>query len=298
MSDIAWGTHVRGMDRPIAVDSAFFQGMIEEIDPDVMIFAGDSIRDRCSRNRAGDLQQFLAVLRYLDRSDRFGVIVQGNNDDRAGEYGAILRAAEDSPCIYEISSRRKTVGGIRFLGVPYGRERQIARSGGSGVDMLVAHTPLSRRAWLFDLGARLVLCGHYDNRVTDVGETAFVSLDCSPFSYAVIDWQKEGIRIGYHCRLRGSVCDIAVERGSRRRTAHTCDPEIYRQLTAGRGSVPYGARMEVLREAKRRLPDLDRDGRIDLLRRLVEAGIPRTHIEQYIGRARVQGAYLRQPFHS
>jgi hypothetical protein len=277
-SDLSWGTRERGAPAGCKVDRDSFLRRVEEASPAIVVFAGDAAYDRCSRSGLDETELFLGLLREIAAAGRHCVIVEGNNDDTMGTYGRVRDAAGESPYLHEISGEVQDVRGIRFLGVPTGRERRMARSAEGPVDIVVAHAPLANRVWLFDLPAACVITGHYGMMVGKVAGKAYLSLDCSPASYAVIDWDEGWRRVEYAagtCRL-----EMRPEEGI---AADGCDPAELRRLTGGRGSLPYREEVEALRRAKLEIATL---GREEAFRRLLGMGIKKTHIERYLGNRR------------
>lgn len=275
-SDLAWGTREKGSSGA-RVGIGSFLRPVEETNPAIVVFAGDGAYDRCSRSRLDETELFLALLRAIAAGGRHCVVVEGNNDDTRGTYSRVRDAAGANPYIHEISGEVETVQGIRFLGVPTGKERAMARSVDGSVDIVVAHAPLADRIWLFDLPAACIVTGHYGMMAAVVTGKAYITLDCSPASYAVIDWEEEW-RIEY---VAGS-CRIDLRPGERF-AAPGCDPALLKDLTEGRGEIPYPDEVEALRRAKR---ESAASGRKEVFERLLGEGIKKTHIERYLGRGR------------
>lgn len=284
-SDLAWGTREQGAPAGRKVDETSFLRLVEETDPAIVVFAGDAAYDRCSRSGLDETELFLGLLRRIAAAGRHSVVVEGNNDDTMGTYGRVRKAAEASPYIHEITGEARVVCGIRFLGVPTGKERRMAKSAHEKVDIVVAHAPLANRVWLFDLPAACILTGHYGMMVAEIAGKAYVSLDCSPASYAVIDREERWRRIGY----AAGACRIDLRPGERF-AATGCDPALFRDLTEGTGPLPYGEEVEALRRAKR---DIATGGREEVVERLLAIGIKKTHIERYLGRRGLPGRRAR-----
>ncbi len=278
-SDLAWGTRERGSPAGRKVDAASFLRRVGEADPDIVVFAGDAAYDRCSRSGLDETELFLGLLWEIAGAGRHCVIVEGNNDDTMGTYGRVRDAAD--PHIHEISGRAKTVQGIRFLGVPTGKEKRMAESAWRAVDVVVAHAPLANRVWLFDLPAACILTGHYGMMAGEIAGKAYAAIDCSPASYAVIDWEEGWRRIEY---IAGA-CRITM-RPEEEVAATGCDAAEIRRLTEGTGPLPYPDEVRALRRAKRELASI---GREEAFRRLLGMGIRKTHIERYLGGRRVPG---------
>jgi hypothetical protein len=271
-SDLSWGTKERGAPGGRKVDRDSFLRLIARVDPEIVVFAGDGAYDRCSRSGLDETELFLGLLHEITSAGRHCVIVEGNNDDKMGTYARVREAAEASPYIHEISGKAETACGIRFLGVPTGKEKRMAGSAEGPVDIVVAHAPLANRVWLFDLRAACILTGHYGMMASVVAGKAYLALDCSPASYAVI----EPGRIEYvagPCRI--------VMRPGEEITATECDPALLRDLTIGRGPLPYREEVEALRRAKREIATL---GWEEAVLRLLALGIRKTHIERYLGK--------------
>ncbi|KAF5087439.1 hypothetical protein DSECCO2_46250 [anaerobic digester metagenome] len=276
-SDLAWGTQEKGPSGGrVAIGS--FLHHIEDTDPAIVVFAGDGAYDRCSRSGLDETELFLDLLHEIASAGRHCVIVEGNNDDKMGTYARVREAAEASPYIHEISGKAETVAGIRFLGVPTGKEKRMAGSAEGPVDIVVAHAPLANRVWLFDLRAACILTGHYGMMASVVAGKAYIALDCSPASYVVIEWEEGWRRIGY---VAGS-CRIDLRPGERFAAAGCSTAEL-RRLTEGQGTLPYPDEVETLRQAKREIAIL---GREKVFRRLLGMGIKKTHIERYLGKGK------------
>ena len=279
-SDLAWGTRERGSSGDRRVDETSFLRRVDEIDPQIVVFAGDAAYDRCSRSTLDETDLFLGLLRRIAAAGKHCVVVEGNNDDTMGTYGRVREAAEANPYIHEISGKAETVQGIRFLGVPTGKEKRMARSAEGPVDIVVAHAPLANRVWLFDIPAACVITGHYGMMTTVVAGKAYLALDCSPASYAAIEWEDGWRRIEYATRT----CRITMRRREGI-AADGCDPATLRTLTEGQGTLPYPDEVEALRRAKR---EIATGGREEVFRRLLGMGIRKTHIERYLGSRRDQ----------
>jgi hypothetical protein len=146
------------------------------------------------------------------------------------------------------------------------------------VDIVVAHAPLANRVWLFDIPAACVVTGHYGMMACVVAGKAYVALDCSPASYAVIDREDGWRRIEYVARA----CRLTMRRGEGI-AADGCGPAELRRLTEGTGPLPFREEVEALRRAKNEIPTL---GREEAFRRLLALGIKKTHIERYLGSRR------------
>lgn len=271
-SDLTWGTRERGAPGGKKVDTDSFLRLVGEINPALVVFAGDGAYDRCSRSGLDETELFLGLLHEITSAGRHCVIVEGNNDDKMGTYARVREAAEASPFLHEISGKAETACGIRFLGVPTGKEKRMARSAEGPADIVVAHAPLADRIWLFDLPAPCIVTGHYGMMVSVVAGKAYIALDCSPASYAVI----EPGRIEYvagPCRI--------VMRPGEEITATECDPALLRDLTIGRGPLPFRDEVEALRRARQ---EVATEGRDEVFLRLLGMGIRKTHIERYLGK--------------
>lgn len=284
-SDLAWGTRERDSPGGRKVDEISFLRRIEETDPAIVVFAGDAAYDRCSRSGLDEMELFLGLLRKIASAGRHCIVVEGNNDDTYDTYGRVREAAGASPFLHEASGKVEAVCGIRFLGVPTGMERRMVNSTHEEVDVVVAHAPLANRVWLFDLPAACIVTGHYGMMAGVVAGKAYIALDCSPSSYAVIDWEEGWRRVAYvagTCRI-----EVRREEGI---AATGCDPALLRDLTEGRGVLPYREEVEALRRAKR---EIATPGREEIARRLLGMGIKKTHIERYLGDRGLPGRRAR-----
>lgn len=271
---------MRGSSGNRRVDASSFLRVVRETDPAIVVFAGDAAYDRCSRAEPNETDRFIGLLRHLVSAGRHCIVVEGNNDDSIGTYNRVRDAAEASPYLHEVSSRTEAVCGIRFLGVSTGNERRVAGSTREAVDIVVAHAPTANRTWLFDLPAACIVTGHYGMLVGEIAGKAYIALDCSPFSYAVIDWQQGWQRIEYAAASAIGTCRIEMRR-EEGFAATGCDPPLFRRLTEGEGHIPYRDEIEALRRAK---SEAATSGREEVIDRLLSMGIQKTHIERYLGR--------------
>ncbi|MCK9306056.1 MAG: metallophosphoesterase [Methanoculleus sp.] len=277
-SDLSWGTRERGAPAGCKVDRDSFLRRVEEASPAIVVFAGDAAYDRCSRSGLDETELFLGLLQEIAAGGRHCVVVEGNNDDTMGTYGRVRDAAGASPYLHEISGKAETVRGIRFLGVPTGREKRMAGPAEGPVDIVVAHAPLANRVWLFDIPSACILTGHYGMMAGVVAGKAYVALDCSPASWAVIDWDERWRRIEY------TVGACRIEMHPEEEVAATgCDPAELRRLTEGTGALPFREEVEALRRVK---SEIATPGREEAFRRLLALGIKKTHIERYLGSRR------------
>ncbi|WP_214020210.1 metallophosphoesterase [Methanoculleus sp.] len=139
-SDLAWGTREQGSHGGRKVDRDSFLRLVEEADPDIVVFAGDSACDRCSRSGLDETELFLGLLRQIASAEKHCIVVEGNNDDTLGTYGRVRDAGVAGPpgtvteprlpyrlspgppyiCIWTRSSKR------------YGRSSRRRRTPGSG----------------------------------------------------------------------------------------------------------------------------------------------------------------------
>lgn len=266
--------------------------MIDGISPDVVVFAGDNIYDSGSTGNVDDIKEFITVLSYLESKERYAIIIEGNHDNTYDNYYKILKKIQNSQYIFELSLKQKVIQGVHFWGVPYGAERQEAELTKQNIDIVIAHPEYSNRTWLLDINTQFVVCGHFDNCLTDIQGQALVSLNCSPFSYAVIDWQNGYQKITYCYRRMGKSCNIQLLR----KEGHFCqivydNSKVARQLLEGAEDLPYSRMIEELRKAKKEIKTLDQTGQIELLNHLIKLGIPKTHIERYIGKKRLLYRY-------
>jgi len=159
-SDLSWGTREKEASGG-QVEIGSFLRLVEEADPDIVVFTGDAAYDRCSHSGLDETELFLGLLRQIAVAGKHCVVVEGNNDDTMGTYGRVRDVAAASPYIHEVSGEVRVVCGIRFLGVPTGKEKRMAESTCDAVDIVVVHAPYANRIWLFDLPAACIVTGHY-----------------------------------------------------------------------------------------------------------------------------------------
>ena len=121
-----------------------------------------------------------------------GLYIQGDHDEQ--RYIDYLEAATaDFSYIHHISGKAINIHGLTILGLSYFHTnikpdlKSLLDSTKGKFDILLCHTELKRRAWLFELNCQYIVTGHFDHKATFINEKTFLSFgnDFSFMSYAI-----------------------------------------------------------------------------------------------------------------
>jgi predicted phosphodiesterase len=262
---------------------------IRGLRPDVVLLAGDLVNDKFgSRDgRTFGAEEYwdevAGLLAFLSGSRIQTFFVRGNWDYSAKADRILRNATRRLRYVKDLSEQAANYRGVRFLGVSYafandlGKLKSLVRSSRQPVDIVLAHAEFKRRIWLFHLDAQLVITGHFDSQLSRVQNKVFISMDRFPAQYAVIDYGAARFTVRYVNQDAG--IDV-------RRKATFAGGRLHwraRPITSlRRDSELYAARVEQLLAAGSRLEHEPAD-RQDIVDSLLANGVPRKHVEDYLG---------------
>ncbi len=210
LSDLNWELHLRtisleefrsfeishlGNPRYYSIKRYF--SLVEKHQPQVVMFAGDVTGDGSCGH--GFHYAFLMLLKCFEIKKIPAFFISGNHDE-VRYYQKVENEIKKFKVVHEISNCIAEIQGLRILGVPYEttfskssikRLKEERKDNGllSGkIDIVMAHSQLKRRIHLFDLGAKIIVTGHYDRKNFEYGDAIFISLDndFTEVSYAMI----------------------------------------------------------------------------------------------------------------
>jgi hypothetical protein len=283
MSDLRW--HDLFSDHPVDY-LKIYTSRIYQIEPDIVIFAGDSIYDMGHVNRS-QYKKFLDLLNYLDQNGIKSFVIQGNHDDDDGTYTKLKKEIQGLSNIDEISGKCIIYKNLRIVGIPYGAEKNaVSQLGEENFDIVIAHPDFSNRTALFELNTEFLFCGHFDTLIGQVFKIIFISTNGN---HAVINYENEKKVITYYERK-----PRFVEPESRKAELIN-DKFVWIKGKQDNIEKKYIEQVKLLFEAKKQIENLNKKEQIALINNLLSKGITKRQIEYYIGKKRLLYNYSNLP---
>lgn len=275
LSDIVWSARQAGADLQELI------ALIDYVDPELVLLAGDLVDNDKRVNHARCLPYWRdlgVLLDVLESRQLPCCFVQGNWDEEP-EYEAL--AAHDYIYVHEVSDRVVNVSGLRIFGIPHAvtakrrTMREITTRPMDPIDIVLTHADGVRRMRLFELPTRLIITGHYDQKVSLVRDKLLIAFENYPGEYAVIEVQPAEIGITYlYGRLGHEIARYDARlKGDHLEWLNGQPPEAW-----GR----YAQHMEALVALKDQLPQLELPKKREAIRSLLEQGVYKAHILEYI----------------
>ncbi len=261
---------------------------IEEVSPSIVLFGGDVIND--GWNSEEHVTEFLELLDYLEKLKIPSATIEGNHDEYS-DYEAVEEHIDELKYAEEISERVAEFSGLKVLGLPYSsthylREaRQLSDEFDGSYDVVLAHAESSRRIWLFNLDASIIITGHFASHLCQVRDQVFVSMGAYPRDSVVLSDDLDELL--YRRRSESVlasqdkyVAEVRLD-DELEWVRDEYDPDVYssRQLR----DSSYPERFERLIAAKEVVAEVDDEER-QIVESLLDDGTPKTHIREYIGR--------------
>ncbi len=165
--------------------------LIREEKPDLVLFAGDITGDGSCGH--GYLNAMKILLRILEANKIQSFFISGNHDE-VDYFNELIDFSDDLNFSSDISNQFIEFKGIKILGISFNKSKnktefkELIRANNQKIDIVLCHTELKRRVWLFDLNTDFVITGHYDKKLTSVEGKIFISLDndTSNISYCTL----------------------------------------------------------------------------------------------------------------
>lgn len=210
-SDMNWGTN------SLSTNLSHLITLVGQVAPDAVLLGGDLVDNAKSRARVNGSPYWNQVAEFIDFLEKEKIhcgFVRGNWDE-VEEYDALSK--QSYQFAHETSLRSVTLGDVRVFGIPNSVTRSRVQTTKlvdilpSNIDIILSHADGRRRIWLFELPARIILSGHFDEKLCVVRGKLFISSFHFPDQYAVIEYQSEQITASYFCRsldLRSSVAAL------------------------------------------------------------------------------------------
>jgi len=263
---------------------------IQDVDPSLVLFGGDVIND--GWNSEEHTAEFLDLLEYLEELEISSFTIEGNHDEYSN-YEAVVQRTRELEYAKEISGEVAEFNGLKILGIPYSdthglrKARKLAEEFPEHYDIVLAHAETSRRIWLLELDAKFIVTGHVSEQLCKIQDHIFVSLSSFPSDRVIIDSDLDALLYRRHSNSFSASQDryeaeVRVENGGLvwLRDDHQEDSVSLRKL----GDSDYPERFEKLIAAKQRVSEVDEEEERKIIEELLDDGIPKTYIREYINR--------------
>lgn len=263
---------------------------IDTISPSLILFAGDVIND--GMNREEHVAEFTDLLEYLEKLEIASFTIQGNHDEYS-DYEAVEARINKLAYAQEISGEVAEFNGFSVLGIPYsyshslGKARQLGEEFSDHYDLVVAHAENRRRIWLLNLDTQFIITGHFAEWLFQVRDRVFVSMGASPSDMVLVNPKANKILYrrrahSYWATQARYEAEVELVDGELQWLRDEYDHDVVgsRQL---QGSE-HPERLEMLMWAKEAVEDASEDEEKEIIKNLLEDGIPKTHIREYIHR--------------
>ncbi len=274
LSDLNWSRAKNGTDLPELLT------LVEHVQPELVMLAGDLVDNDKGVNHQRCLPYWrdLGVLLDTLEAERINCCFVRGNWDEIAEYDAL--AAPQYTYVHEISGTTITIGSLRILGIPNAATtrktvmRELIASYNEPVDIVLTHADGVRRMRLFELPTQLIITGHFDNKLSIARGKALIAFQNYPGQYAVIDYTPSDILIEYYYgRINAAATPHRVRISAGQ--AEWITPPMPEWLQ-------YGQHIELLFHTKDVFPTLDTTGKRAALHSLLEHGVYKAHILEYI----------------
>ncbi len=284
ISDIQW--EIEGVDT-----LATLKNEVDEVSPSLVLFGGDVIND--GWNSEQHVSEFQELLEYLEELKTPSATIEGNHDEYS-DYEAVEEYIDGLQYAEEISHEVAEFDGLKVLGLPYSSThylrtaRQLSEEFDGSYDVVLAHAESSRRIWLCELDAEIVITGHFGQILCQVGDQILVSMGSYPGETVVME---DNLNELLYRRRSDSplasqdryVAEVRLGEGELEWVRDEYDPDVYSSRPLR--NPDCSERFERLFSAKEAVAEADDEEEERLIvEELLDGGIPKTHIREYIGR--------------
>lgn len=261
--------------------------LVENVEPTLVLLGGDLVDDFKGGNSAEKnfyWQILGAFLEYLETRNILCYFVKGNWDETP-EYDKLTD--RNYKYVKEISNKLVPVSSLRVYGIPHvlthkrSTMKEIKRSIPQPVDIILTHAEGRRRIWLFELDTKVIITGHFDEKLCIVRNKVFISLSHFPGQYAVIEYEPDRIDVAYFRFELSRNGDQPLKRYE----THFIDGIWTWKTNQPDSWYQYGLQMEALLALKERENSLSLDEKREAISRLLNQGVYKQHILEYISGA-------------
>lgn len=180
-----------------------YAALIMDEKPTLVLLAGDLTGDgSCGHGYHNAVKILLLV---LESQGVTSLLISGNHDEPQ-YYDQVATFVNDLEYAHEISGMNYHHQGLSIVGVSYDlsndkrKLKKIISDHKGATDIVVAHSPLKRRPWLFDFESKAIFTGHFDQKLTAIDGQIFVSLNNNyhnDFTYATLHMDCDKVVTSY-----------------------------------------------------------------------------------------------------
>lgn len=199
LSDMSWGYNRDFDASTISNESPFYSAelqkyidIIQKCNPDLILFAGDVIEVR----KYG-IFSFYSLLSYLEGRNIHSFYIFGNHDIQ-NDYEEFEKMASKLTYTKNISDERASFNGLNILGISFVTtssktdvNKLIEENKSFEFDIILSHSELKRRPFLFNFNTKIIITGHFDKKLFKLNDKIFISIDNDDLcrvDYVLIDY--------------------------------------------------------------------------------------------------------------
>lgn len=181
---------------------AYWHIIIKE-KPRLVLLGGDLTGDGSCGH--GFQNAFFYLLCLLELSKTSTFFIRGDND-LAGNYAQVIDNISIFSYIKEISNTVVEFENLKILGIPFQSTankkslHKLLLEKIPEVDIVLCHSELKRRTTLFELDARIIITGHFDNKLCSIQDKLFLSFsnDSNIINYGTLTYSKKKTVVDYY----------------------------------------------------------------------------------------------------
>jgi predicted phosphodiesterase len=273
--------------------------LVKSVKPALVLLAGDLVDDKfiTKEQRRSYWSQLKEFFEFLEDSRVKTFFVKGNRDNQP-QYEEL--ASRKSAYVEEISDRRVEYKQISVLGVSHAFTDQLKTMKAirslypEPLDIVLAHAEYRRRIWLFELPAKVIITGHFDEQFCLIQDKTFLSFYNFPLHHAVIDYQLEKFNVTYFKHPADET--FGDPTSELMYTAQVANGRARWQPESEARWRQYARQMESLLLARENFEKLEEGEKKQRIGELLKLGVFKSHIAEYLPGA--NSLLTKQDLHS
>ena len=289
LSDINWRPYHRNTNLPkLSTNLIKLSRLVEEVEPALVLLGGDLVDDFKREENAERIAYWQELSKFLDylESKKVQCYFVKGNWDAIPEYDEL--ATRQYKYVREISNKLAEANNLRVFGISHALTdklstmKELRRMVPQPVDVVLAHAEGRRRIWLFELPTKVIVTGHFDQKLCIIRNKLFISFSHFPGEYAVVEYLPTQISAAYFS-LGGMYTE---PQRYERYEAHLMDGIWTWETDQPNEWLQYGLQMEALLTLKEHEQSLSIDEKREAIDDLLQQGVYKAHILEYIPGAR------------
>lgn len=193
-----------------------YWNLIKDEKPILVLFSGDLTGDGSCGH--GFQNAFFYLLCLLELSEIPTFFIQGDNDLKV-YYSQIKDTLSVFSYVKEISNRIIHHGGITILGIPFQTSnnkkqlKKLIEENEETIDIVLSHCELKRRTSMFEMDTKIIITGHFDNKLASINDKLFLSFSndsSSIINYGTLSFSSDQSVVSYHIvnRIKNSKLSV------------------------------------------------------------------------------------------